>query len=95
MANLIAPNVQKLLLIIFVISLNYTNLVSQENPKLQAIIMFEKDILSIPEGKTEAEISELKINSFEVQKILLQNEPRFIKKAFPLFSPKAVLSKIN
>ncbi|GIK22590.1 MAG: S8 family serine peptidase [Ignavibacteriaceae bacterium] len=95
MANLIAPNVQKLLLIIFVISLNYTNLVSQENPKLQAIIMFEKDILSIPEGKTEAEISELKINSFEVQKILLQNEPRFIKKAFPLFSPKDTLLVAN
>ncbi|MBP9550204.1 MAG: S8 family serine peptidase, partial [Chitinophagales bacterium] len=79
------------MLIIFVLAINLTNLFAQANPKLQAIVMFEKNIITLPHGNTEADVNELKIKSFEVKNIFSKYNARFIRKAFPLFSPNDTL----
>ena len=91
MKNIISNSLQKVLLIIFVLAINLTNLFAQANPKLQAIVMFEKNIITLPHGNTEADVNELKIKSFEVKNIFSKYNARFIRKAFPLFSPNDTL----
>ena len=74
MKNIISNSLKKLILIMFVLSINLTNLFAQANPKLQVIVMFEKNIITLPQGKTEADVNELKIKSSKVQEIFFINQ---------------------
>ena len=52
MNNIISNIMQKVLPIVLMLSINLTSLFAQTNPKLQVIVMFEKNIITLPQGKT-------------------------------------------
>lgn len=59
---------------------------AQDDPRTEVIVMFEKGVVSLPEGQTKAPIAEVQISSSQIKEILLQHNVQVISKAFPNFT---------
>jgi len=53
--------------------------------------MFERGLISLPEGKTKASVDELQVSRAEIRNAFVQYKALSVSKAFPAFSPTDTL----
>jgi len=68
-----------------------TLLFSQNDPRLEVIVMFEPGIVTVPKSETEATVNEVQIKSSQIKTAFLKHNVQFVSKAFPRFSPADTL----